>query len=70
MLFLDGVYPDAVNGSPARFRWVKAPTSDELTESAHRISQRTAGFLERKWLLARDADDCMDEGGGVAWSSC
>ena len=31
-LFLDGIYVDGVNGSPARFRWVKAPTSDELIQ--------------------------------------
>jgi hypothetical protein len=29
MLFLDGVYVHGANGSPARFQWVKAPTSDE-----------------------------------------
>src|SRR3989344_98345 len=57
MLFLDGVYLATVNGSPARFRWVKAPTSDELTGLAHRISQRTVVFLERKGLLARDAEN-------------
>jgi len=32
MLFLDGVYIDSTNKSRARFRWVKAPTSDELTQ--------------------------------------
>jgi hypothetical protein len=32
MLFLDGVFVDGVNGSARRFRWVKAPTRDELTQ--------------------------------------
>jgi ribosomal protein S27E len=54
MLFLDGVYVDGVNGSPARFRWVKAPTSDELTQLTHTIAQRVARFLERQGLLERD----------------
>jgi hypothetical protein len=40
MLFLDGVYVDGANGT--RFRWVKAPTSAELTQLAHRIAHRVA----------------------------
>jgi len=28
-------------------RWVKAPTSDELTQLIHTIAQRIARFLER-----------------------
>ena len=31
MIFLDGVYIDGAAESRARFRWVKAPTSEELT---------------------------------------
>jgi hypothetical protein len=31
VLCLDGVYVDSANGSGPRFRWVKAPTSAELT---------------------------------------
>lgn len=42
MLFLDGVYVDG-----GRFRWVKAPTSAELTQLAHTIATRTGRFLER-----------------------
>ena len=36
MLFLDGVYVEHPNGT-ARFRWVKAPTTEELTQLAHGI---------------------------------
>ena len=41
-----------------RFRWVKAPTSAELTQLTHTIAQRVGRFLERQGLLERDADDC------------
>ena len=54
MLFLDGAYVNSVNGSPARFRWVKAPTRDELTQLVHTIAQRVARFLERQGLMERD----------------
>jgi hypothetical protein len=56
MLFLDGVYVDGVNGSPARFRGLKAPTRDELTQLVHTIAQRVARFLERQGLLERDGE--------------
>jgi ribosomal protein S27E len=56
MLFLDGVYVDHLNGT-ARFRWVKAPTSQELTQLAHTIAQRVGRFLERQGLLERDAEN-------------
>jgi len=62
MLFLDGVYIDRSDGS-ARFRWIKAPTREELTQLAHTIASRVGRFLERQGLLERDADDCMDAGG-------
>ena len=55
MLFLDGVYVDEA-GSSARFRWVKAPTSAELTQLTHTIAHRLARYLERQGLLARDAE--------------
>jgi Putative transposase len=42
MLFLDGVYISGKNGTSARFRWVKAPTHDEVTQLTHCIAQRTA----------------------------
>ncbi len=31
MIFLDGIY-GGIKRSPVRFRWVKAPSSDELTQ--------------------------------------
>ena len=46
MLFLDGVYVDSPDGA-ARFRWVKAPTSAEITQLAHAIAHRAD---ERKKL--------------------
>ena len=55
MLFLDGVYTERADGSVA-FRWVKAPTSGELTELAQRIAQRIGRLLERHGLLERDAE--------------
>jgi hypothetical protein len=67
MMFLDGVYVDDVNGSAMRFRWVKAPTRDELTQLTHTIAQRVARFLERQGLLERAAEnsylasDAVDE---------
>ena len=67
MLFLDGVYVDHPNGT-ARFCWVKAPTSQELTQLVHTIAHRVGRFLERQGLLERDAEnsylasDAVDEG--------
>ncbi len=55
MLFLDGVYVGEA-GSSARFRWVKAPTSAELTQLTHTIAHRLARYLERQGLLERDAE--------------
>ena len=62
MLFLDGVYVERPDGS-LRFRWVKAPTSAELTGLVQALARRIGRFLERRGLLERDADDCMDAGG-------
>ena len=56
MLFLDGVYVDDA-GSTARFRWVKAPTDDELTQLTHTIAHRIARYLERQGLLERDSEN-------------
>ena len=42
MIFLDGVYINNAHRSGVRFRWVKAPTSDELTQLTHTIAQRVA----------------------------
>ncbi len=56
MLFLDGVYIDGPDTS-ARFRWVKAPTSAELSQLAHAIACRVGRYLERRGLLERDAEN-------------
>jgi len=67
MLFLDGVYMDQPNGA-AKFRWVKAPLSAELTQLAHTIAHRVGRYLERQGLLERDAEnsylagDAVDDG--------
>jgi hypothetical protein len=53
MLFLDGVYIDSAGRSRARFRWVKAPTSDELTQLTRTIAQRVGRYLERQGLPNR-----------------
>jgi len=58
MLFLAGVYIGSVHGSPARFRWVKAPTSDELTQLTHTIAHRVARLLERQGLVGPLWVDC------------
>jgi hypothetical protein len=43
-------------GSTTRFRWVKAPTDDELNQLTHTIVHRIARFLERQGLLEPDAE--------------
>ena len=62
MLFLDGVYIDCTNKSLVRFRWVKAPTSDELTQLTHTIARRIAHYLERQGLLVRDVEGAYSIG--------
>ena len=57
MLFLDDVYIDCENESNTRFRWVKAPTSAELTQLTHTIAHRVGRFLERHGLLEGDAEN-------------
>ena len=52
---LDSVYIDCTDNSRLRFRWVKAPTSAELTHLTHTIAHRVARYLERQGLLERDA---------------
>ncbi|MDC9197232.1 transposase [Escherichia coli] len=56
MLFLDGVYVEQSHGS-ARFRWVKAPTTPELTQLTHTIAHRVGRYLERQGLLERDVEN-------------
>ena len=46
MRFLDGVYVERPDGR-LRFRWVKAPTSVELTQLASTIDHRLGQLLER-----------------------
>ena len=66
LLFLDGVYVDAWHDA-TQFRWVKAPTSAELTRLAHTAAHRVGRFLERQGLLERDmensylASDAVDD---------
>jgi hypothetical protein len=66
MLFLDGVYVDGADET--RFRWVKAPSSGELTQLAYRIARRVGRFLERQGWLERNAENsylasaAVDEG--------
>ena len=55
MLVLAGVYVGEA-ASSARFRWLKAPTSDERTQLTHTIAHRLARYLERQGLLVRDAE--------------
>lgn len=46
MLFLDGVHVERTDGS-LRFRWVKAPTSAELSELTATLARRIGRYLER-----------------------
>ena len=57
MLFLDGVYVERPDGL-LRFRWVKAPTSAELTQLTQTLARRIGRYLERQELLERDAQNC------------
>ena len=64
MIFLDGIY-GGINRSPVRFRWVKAPTSDEFTQLTHTIARRVARYLERQGLLVHDAGNSYLTADGV-----
>jgi hypothetical protein len=64
MLFLDGVYVERPDGS-LRFRWVKAPTSAELTGLAQSLARRIGRFLERRGVLERDAENSYLAGDAV-----
>ncbi|MCG8381788.1 MAG: transposase zinc-binding domain-containing protein, partial [Gammaproteobacteria bacterium] len=64
MLFLDGVYVDHLSGT-ARFRWVQAPSSTELTRLAYTIAHRVGLFLERQGLLERDMENSYLSGDAV-----
>ena len=61
MLFFDGVYVERPDGTLS-FRWVKAPTSAELSAVANPIVHRVGRFLERQGLLECDAQSpCLAE---------
>jgi len=53
MLYLNIVYVEDAYGK-ARFHRIKTPTDDELGALVHRISQRSARFLEHRGFLERD----------------
>jgi hypothetical protein len=57
-------YIDNQHGT-SRFRWVKAPTSDELTQLTHTIARRVARYLERQGLLVRDGESTYLTAEGV-----
>jgi len=79
MQFLDGMYIDNPQGS-ARFRWIKAPTTEELTQLAHSIAHRVGRFLKRRaamtWAqrLKRvfniDIETCSECGGAMKVIAC
>jgi len=48
-----------------RFRWVKAPTTEELTQLAHTVAHRVGRFLERQGLLEREAENSHLAGDAV-----
>ncbi len=50
---------------PVRFRWVKAPSCDELTQLTHTIAHRVARYLERQGWLVRDAGNSYLTADGV-----
>ena len=64
--YFDGVYVDNPHRS-VWFRWVKAPTSTELTRLARTIIRRVGRFLERQGLLERDAENSYLA--GDAWTT-
>ena len=59
------LFIDSTHGSRARLRWVKAPTSEDLTQLTHTIAHRVARYLERQGWLVRDADNSYLTADGV-----
>jgi len=43
-------------GQLDRFRWVKAPTTAELSQLTHTIAYRVGRYLDRQGLLVRDVE--------------
>ena len=64
MLFLEGVYIEHPDGV-LRFRWVKAPTSAELTRLTETLARRIGRYLERQGWLTRDAENSTLAGDGL-----
>ncbi len=60
-----GVYIDSTNRSRVQFRWVKAPSNEDLTRLTHTIAHRVARYLERQGLLVRDAGNSYLTADGV-----
>ena len=58
------MYVERSDGS-TWFRWVKAPTTEELTQLAHTIAHRVGRFLERQGVLERDAENSYLTGDAV-----
>lgn len=56
LLFLEGVYVERPDGA-LRFRWVKAPTSADLTRLTQVLALRIGRYRERQGLLERDAEN-------------
>lgn len=54
MLLLDGVYVERPDDGSLRFRWVKAPTSAELTQLTQTLARRIGRYLERQSWLTQD----------------
>ncbi len=59
MIFLDGVFFDAMHCDKPFFRRAKAPTSDELTQLTRTIAQRVGRYLERRGLVERDTGNIL-----------
>ena len=58
MLFLDGVYRDAGDGTEGqRFQPVSYPTQMEMNILTQKISVRVARYLEKAKLIERDAEN-------------
>ena len=56
MLFLGGVYVVGANGKIEWFRWMRAPTTAELTEPSRTSAEGVGRFLAREGLLECDGE--------------
>lgn len=55
-IHLAGIYEVAPLSARLRFRWVRAPTSAELTQLAPTMARRVGRLFEREGLLERDTE--------------